>query len=186
MKKLAVTALMLLFLCGCGAGEGNLDRAMGLRAKLLGCSQCSFDASITADYGDELHTFSMSCTGDRNGDLQFTVTAPESIAGITGKFEGQKGMLTFDDFALEFPRLTDDQITPISGPWILLRTLLGGYLTACGPDGENLLVTINDSYGEDALTLDVWLDAENTPIRGEILHDGRRIVTMDIENFTIS
>ena len=178
--------ILTFFLSGCSSGEGNLERAMELRAKLLGCTTCTFDAAITADYGDEVHTFSMNCTGDNDGNLQFTVTAPESIAGITGKFEGQKGMLTFDDFALEFPRLTDDQITPISGPWILLRTLLGGYLTSCGADGENLLVTINDSYGEDALTLDVWLDAENTPIRGEILHDGRRIVTMGIENFTIS
>ena len=182
-----MTGLLTFFLLsGCSAGQDNLQRAMELRARLLGCTSCTFDAAITADYGDELHTFAMTCTGNSAGDLEFTVTAPESIAGITGKFEGQKGMLTFDGFALEFPRLTDDQITPVSGPWILLRTLMGGYLTACGPDGENLLVTVNDSYEDDALTLDVWLDSANAPVRGEILWDGRRIVTMDIENFTIS
>lgn len=159
---------------------------MELRAKLLGCTACTFDAAITADYGDTLHTFSMTCTGDNDGDLRFSVTAPETISGITGQFEGGKGMLTFDEFALEFPRLTDDQITPVSGPWILLQTLMGGYLTSCGPDGELLRVTINDSYEDDALTLDVWLNGENAPIRAEILYDGRRIVTMDIENFTIS
>lgn len=186
MKKVCAAVLTILLLSGCASLEGNLERAMELRAKLLGCTSCTFDAEITADYGDELHTFSATCTGDNHGDLQFTVTAPETISGITGKFEGQKGMLTFDEFALEFPRLTDDQITPVSGPWILLRTLMGGYLTSCGPDGENLRVTINDSYEEDALTLDVWLDAENAPIRAEILYDGRRIVTMEIENFTIS
>ena len=178
--------LLTCFLSGCSSGEGNLERAMELRAKLLGCTSCTFDVSITADYGDELHTFAMTCTGDKQGDMEFTVTAPETIAGITGKFEGQKGMLTFDEFALEFPRMTDDQITPVSGPWILLRTLMGGYLTSCGADGENLLVTINDSYEDDALTLDVWLSEENAPIRAEILYDGWRIVTMDIENFTIS
>lgn len=159
---------------------------MGLRADLLGCVTCSFDVTVTADYGDELYTFGMTCTGSSTGDLEFTVTAPESIAGITGKFVGEKGLLTFDDFALEFPRLTDDQITPVSGPWILLKTLQGGYLTSCGADGKNLLVTINDSYEDDALTLDIWLDAENRPLRAEILYDGRRIVTMDIENFSIS
>ena len=159
---------------------------MELRADLLGCVECTFDAAITADYGDEIHTFAMRCAGDHKGDLTFTVTAPDTIAGITGKFEGEKGLLTFDDFALEFPRLTDDQITPVSGPWILLNTLQGGYLTSCGMDGEYLQVTINDSYEDDALTLDIWLDAENRPIRGEILYEGRRIVTMDIENFSIS
>ena len=176
----------MLLLSGCAAQEESLERMMGLRAELLGCTQCSFEATVTADYGDELHTFAMACTGKGNGDLEFTVTAPESIAGITGRFEGQRGMLTFDGFALEFPRLTEDQISPVSGPWILLRTLLGGYLTACGTEEELLHVTIHDSYEEDSLTLDVWLDDEDAPVRGEILHDGRRIVTMDIENFHIS
>ena len=176
---------MMVFLSGCASGAGNLERAMELRAKLLGCTTCTFDAAITADYGDEVHTFSMNCTGDNDGNLQFTVTAPETIAGITGKFEGQKGMLTFDEFALEFPRLTADQITPVSGPWILMRTLLGGYLTACGPDGENVHVTINDSYEEDALQVDVWLDGENRPTTAEIYWQGRRILSIQVMNFEI-
>ena len=178
--------LLLCLLTGCSGRRNELERAMELRAKLLGCVECSFDAAITADYGDEIHTFGMRCTGDHKGDLRFTVTAPETIAGITGSFEGEKGLLTFDEFALEFPRLTDDQITPVSGPWILLKTLLGGYVTACGMDGENLMVTIHDSYEDDALTLDIWLDGGNRPVRGEILYENRRIVTMDIENFSIS
>ena len=185
MKKWGIF-LLIWILTGCSAGEKALDRAMTLRADLLGSSQCRFDATVTADYGDELYTFGMHCTADSTGDLEFRVTLPESIAGITGCFTGEKGLLTFDDFALEFPRLTDDQITPISGPWILMKTLQGGYLTSCGPDGENLMLTIHDSYEEDALTMDIWLNEENLPIRGEILYDGRRIVTMDIENFRIS
>ena len=186
MKKAIAVVLMMLLLTGCSAQEENLERIMGLRADLLGGTESSFDAVITADYGDEVHSFSMNCRGSSQGDLSFTVTAPESIAGVTGKFEGQRGMLTFDGFALEFPRLTDDQITPVSGPWILLRTLLGGYLTACGEEDDLLHVTIHDSYQEDSLPLDVWLNGEDAPVRGEILHNGRRIVTMDIENFTIS
>lgn len=186
MKKILSIVLFLCFLTGCSGQNEELDRAMELRAALLGCDECSFDAVITADYGDELYTFGMHCTGDNQGDLGFIVTAPNTLTGITGTFWGEKGLLTFDDFALEFPRLTDDQITPVSGPWLLLKTLLGGYLTSCGADGENLLVTINDSYEDDALTLDIWLSAENRPLRAEILYEGRRIVTMDIENFSIS
>ena len=186
MKKILSVLLVFCMFSGCSGQGDELDRAMALRADLLGCVSCTFDAAVTADYGDALYTFGMACAGESSGDLAFTVTDPATIAGITGKFQGQKGLLTFDDFALEFPRLTDDQITPVSGPWILLKTLMGGYLTSCGMDGENLMVTINDSYEDDALTLDIWLDAENRPLRAEILYDGRRIVTMDIENFSIS
>ena len=46
-------------------------------------------------------------------------------------------------------------------------------------------MTINDSYEEDALTLDIWLDSQNNPVRAEILYDGRRILTLNIQNFQI-
>ena len=86
---------------------------------------------------------------------------------------------------MSFPLLADDQVTPVSGPWILLKTLLGGYLTACTLEEELLRLTINDSYEEDALQLEIWLSSEDVPIQAEILYDGRRIVTMQIENFRI-
>ena len=44
-------------------------------------------------------------------------------------------------------------------------------------------VTIHDSYEEDALMLDIWLDGNNLPARAEILWDGRRILTVEVENF---
>lgn len=51
---------------------------------------------------------------------------------------------------------------------------------------EKLLhLDIDDSYEEDALHLDIWLDQTDAPVRGEINYDGRRIVTMEVSNFTI-
>lgn len=182
MKKLAVVFVCLVMLTGCIGNDQELDRAMGLRAKLLSGS-CSFDAQITADYGDQLYSFSVSCTGESSGKLSFTVTAPETLAGITGSISKGEGTLTFDDTALEFPLLADGQVAPVSAPWLLLKTLQGGYLTAAGMDGELLRLTINDSYEEDALQLDIWLGGEDTPVRGEILYDGRGILTLTVSNF---
>ncbi len=156
---------------------------MKLRASLLGCLECSFDVTITADYGDELHVFAMNCQSGGRGDVQFTVTKPESIAGITGTISSGEGKLTFDDAALYFPLLADGQITPVSGPWILMKTILGGYLTAANQEEDLLHLTIHDSYEEDALQMEIWLDDADLPVCGEILYDGRRIVTMAVENF---
>ena len=177
---------LMFLLTGCTGKRGELDRAMGLRAKLLGCLGCSFDVTITADYGDELYTFGMSCTGDNDGNIQFTVTAPETIAGITGSITGAGGQLTFDDVALDFELLADGQVTPVSGPWILMKTLLSGYLTACAEEEELLHLNIDDSYEDDALHLDIWLDRNDLPVQAEINYDGRRIVTMEVANFVIS
>ena len=175
---------ILLLLTGCGKHDEELDRAMALRAKLLTAS-VTFDAEITADYGDEVHTFSVYCEGDNQGNLGFRVTAPETIADISGRIEAGEGKLTFRDTVLAFPLLAEDQLSPVSAPWIFYTTLRGGYLTAAGMEEDLLRVTIDDSYDDDALTVDIWLDDQDTPIRAEILHDGRRILTLTIENFQI-
>lgn len=183
MKILALL-LGLVLLTGCGSKNEELSRAMALRAKLL-TSSVSFDAEITADYGDELHTFSVYCEGDSQGNLGFRVTSPETIADITGRIEAGEGNLTFGDTVLAFPLLAEEQLSPVSAPWIFYTTLRGGYLTAAGMEEELLRLTIDDSYEEDALTVDIWLDETDTPIRAEILYDGRRILTLTIKNFQI-
>ncbi len=170
----------------CTGKRDEMDRMMALRAELLASDGCAFDAVVTADYGDAVQEFSLRCEGRSDGTLGFEVVAPDSIAGITGRFTAGKGELTFDnDTAVQFALLADGQVTPVSAPWILLKTLLGGYLTACTTEEELLRVTIDDSYADDALTLDIWLTSENSPVQAEIFYDGRRIITMKLENFQI-
>ena len=185
MKRITAVFLTLLLLSGCTGKRDELDRAMKLRASLLGCLGCSFDVTVTADYGDEIHEFAMNCEADGRGNVSFTVTQPESIAGITGEISSGEGKLTFDDTVLQFPLLADDQVTPVSGPWILMKTLLGGYLTAANQEDDLLHLTIDDSYEDDALQMEIWLNGEDMPVCGEILYDGRRIVTMTVENLQI-
>lgn len=186
MKKLGLCILLLLFLTGCSEEEKALERGMELRTKLLSASGFSFQADITADYADKLHNFSMNCRADGDGNVEFTVTAPESIAGITGRIHKEGGELTFDDTALSFKLLADGQLSPVSAPWTLVRTLRSGYLTAACREDSGLHLTIDDSYDEDALTLDVWLDEQDQPERAEILYDGRRILTLLITDVVLS
>lgn len=184
MKRLAAVVLVCVILTGCMGNDVLLERAMGLRAKLL-ASSCTFDAEITADYGDAVYTFCVTCQGDTGGRLEFKVTAPESIAGITGVADEEGGQLTFSDQALAFPLLADGQLSPAAAPYILLRTLRGGYLTSAGQEEDQVHLTIDDSYEEDALQLDIWLNAEDQPVRADILYDGRRILSMEIRNFQL-
>jgi len=159
-----------------------MDRAMALRSKLL-LQGAEFDAQITADYGDKMYTFSVSCIVDPQGKLYFTVNEPQSIAGIEGTLSSEGGKLTFLDQALAFPELADGQITPVCAPWVLMNTLRSGYLTSCAKEGEGLRLSIDDSYKDDALHLDIWLDGQDAPVRGEILWQGRRILSMEVKNF---
>lgn len=185
MKRLAAVAVLLVTLWGCAETEEGLDRAMGLRVKLLGSGGWRFDAAITADYGDETCEFAVSCEGDKEGNMTFTVKEPETIAGITGNISAEGGKLTFDDKALAFELLADEQVTPVSAPWIFLKTLQGGNVRSCGMDGDLLRVSIDDSYDDDALRLDIWLDGDDLPVRGEILYRDRRILSLEVTNFEI-
>ena len=176
--------LALLMLSGCAGAAGDLDRAMALRSRLLG-SKSSFDVMVTADYGDEIYTFSMACQASVKGEVQFTVTEPKSIAGIAGSLSPEGGKLHFDEQVLAFPMMADEQFSPVSAPWILMKTLRSGYLTSAGQEGEYLRAAIDDSYAEDALHLDVWLDDGDLPVRAEVLWKGRRLLSMEVKNFQI-
>ena len=186
MKRAFALVLLALILSGCSRESKEIERGMALRRKLLAAESCSFDASITADYGDKLHSFAVTCQGDNRGNLTFAVTEPETIAGITGTVSNEGGKLTFDHVALQFDLMADDQVTPVSAPWIFLKTLRGGCLTSAGEEDGLVRLTIDDSYEDDALQLDIWLGADDQPVRAEILYGSRRILSLLVTNFTIS
>lgn len=185
MKRLACVVIMLLLLTGCGGNNEELDRVMALRSELLAGSGCTFETEIIADYGDKTYRFGAECLANEQGGISFTVKEPDTIAGITGTVSAEGGKLTFDDEVLAFELLADGQVTPVSAPWLLIKTLRGGYVTSCGMDGEFLRVSIDDSYEEDALHLEIWMDDLDVPQRAEIVWQGKRILSMTIENFEI-
>ena len=184
MKKGLALIMLALLLTGCSA-ESELQQAMTFRDALLSGNGCSFTAKVTADYGDELQEFTMDCRGDKQGNVEFCVTGPESIAGITGTAGEEGGALTFDDTALHFDLMAEDTLSPVSAPWVFLKTLRSGYIVSACYEEELLHLSIDDSYDDDALRLDIWLDENRSPIRGEILHDGMRILTLTVTNFQI-
>lgn len=182
MKKLWSLLLCVIILAGCGRGNNELEPAMQLRTKILQAETCTFTAKITADYGDMVYTFTLQCKADRDGNVTFTVSSPETIEGITGRITADGGAITFDDTVLCIPLLTDDQLTPVSSPWILMRALRTGYIRSCG---ENRVV-IDDSYASDALTLDFKLSGEGLPELAEIYWKNRRILTVQVVSFSLS
>jgi hypothetical protein len=181
LKKLL--PLLLIVLTGCAPRDDAMEEALKIRGKLLS-SDCSFRCTVTADYGDTLETFTLDCESEADGDLEFTVAAPESIAGIEGNIDGGEGYLHFEDQVLAFPLLDHGTVSPICAPWILMDTLRRGCITSVARTEEGLLLSIDDSYAEDARSLEIRTDGEGRILAGEISVQGRRIVSMQIEEFT--
>lgn len=185
MKKV-LSFLMVVLLCsGCKGENQELERMMAFRASLLSGMGCSFQAVITADYQDELYRFTLDCSCDEQGTLRFTVLEPETISGISGVISGEGGKLTFDnEVALTFEMLADGQVTPVTAPWLLVKTLRGGYVTSCATEDSMMRISIDDTYENDALRLDVWF-SDDLPKHAEILWADRRILSLEVTNFEI-
>ena len=184
MKLIFAVLVFLPLLTGCK--NSALDQAMELRSQLLKAGSCSFAAEVTADYGDKTYAFSMDCQSDDQGALRFTVVRPDSICGISGILRGTRGSLTFDDTALYFDLLADQQLSPVSAPWVLMKALRGGNITSAGVEKGSLRISVDDSYEENALNLEVWLDSEDIPQRADICYAGKRILSLNLENVRIS
>ena len=184
MKKAVALVLAAILLTGCTA-ETELSQALSFRTDLLAGQGCSFTAQVTADYGDELQEFTMECRGDERGGISFTVISPETIAGICGTLSEAGGALTFDDTALQFPLMAEDSLSPVSAPWIFLKTLRSGYIVSACREDDLLHLSIDDSFDDDALRLDIWLDRQHLPAQADILYDGRRILSLCVANFQI-
>ena len=177
---------LLLLLPGCSSENRELKAAMDFRESLLAAKECCFEAEVTADYGDSLNQFRVSCQSDSNGKTAFEIREPETIAGIKGNISGSGGELTFDDTALYFDLMTDEQLTPVSAPWILMKALRSGYITSVCREDELLRMTLDDSYESEMLTMDVWFREDRIPIRADIFWDGRKILSLAVVNFVLS
>lgn len=161
----------------------SLDRAMRARQELNNGVGCEFEAVVTADYGDSVYTFTLQCTADSEGNIEFSVIDPASISGISGQIANDKGSIVFDDKILAFSMLADGYITPVSAPWLFLKTFRGGYIHGCSSEESLTRLILHDTYKEEPLQVDIWMDETAIPVRADFLWKNRRILAMDVKNF---
>lgn len=183
MKRVIAFLIVVLLLGGCSGNSNEMDRAISLRSKILEAEVCSFVGIVTADYGDKEYTFSLDCHMESDGAVSFEVIAPDEIKDIKGSISASGGKLTFDQQALLFELLADGQISPVGMPWIFTKTLRSGYIKGCSANEDGLYIQIDDSYADNALLLEVWTDSQDIPVRAELLWQGRRVLSMHVENF---
>lgn len=183
--KRVIPLFLVLILTGCHA-TSELERGMALRSSILKAESVTLDAVVTAEFEDRSCTFELNCGFDKQGNMAFTVSAPESISGIQGTVSQEGGNLRFQDTALYFELLTDDRISPVTAPWIFMKALRSGYITSGCVEETGLRLSIDDSYEDDALNLDIWCGENDLPCRGEILSEGMRILSIEVKNMTIS
>lgn len=183
MKKCFLVVIVVSLLFGCSNESALMNRVVSFRNKFLNCTSCEFSAAIVLDYGDSVYAFETDCETDNENNMKFTIIRPSSIADIKGEISGGTGKLTFDEQILAFEMIANGQITPVCAPWLLAKALRGGYISSCGTGDQGMFVRIDDSFKNATFSIDVWFNNEDIPTEAEIIWEGKRIVSMTINQF---
>ena len=181
MKRLFVAVLIVSFLLGCESNTNSYHDIITMREKLNCGAQCKFTAFVTLDYGESLYTFAAECETDSQNNMSLTIVEPAAITGICCEIDAESGKLVFDDNILGFEMLADDQITPVCVPWLLLKTLRGGYISSYGAES----VLFDDSFKGCEFSTRLYFGKNGLPSEAEFIWQGKRIASMTVADFTI-
>ena len=192
MRKCLVCVLMTtLLLTGCGkAGVSEAEElALTIRGEYLAMDNCAARAAVTADYGQRVYRCEMavSVTGE---ETLLTLSAPETVAGLSARMTGEENLLEFDGVSVETGPLDESGLTPVSAVPALLEAARSGYITACAleEDGTVLRVDCGDPAGSPGTGTEtaLWFDVSTHALtRGEISSDGFRVILCEFAEFTM-
>jgi hypothetical protein len=173
--------LLLLLLCGCGAANETAETPLALRTSLNGADGCSFTLALQADFGDYTRSFTLDCAGNAE-EMEFTVTEPETVAGIQATIQGADAQVCYQDTILAVEDL--EALSPMSAPLLLAQALSQGYIAQWGADGDREQVTYRLGYGQSQVTVQVWF-GEQVPVQAEISDGENVLITCEISQFTL-
>ena len=96
----------LVLLCGCGRSAEM--SAEDVRAHFASLDSCTAHLKIISDLDESVLEFESDYVYNREDSDSFTLTAPESVAGIGGRISGEEN----GAFTLQYNDLQLDDIAP--------------------------------------------------------------------------
>ena len=185
-KKFALLlTLISIFLTGCAA-KSPAQQPLTFRTALLEAGGCSFTAAVTADYGETTTDFTLDASFAPETGASLTVTAPETIAGITAHVKDSTADVSFDNTQLGLGSLANGRFAPLAAPYVLGQSWAGAYIDSTGTEDGLLRATYRLGYDKQELVVDTWFTEEPfTPQYAEISADGRMVLSIRISNFAM-
>ena len=193
-KALSCVLMMTLLLCACtGERDDSPEQlAAAIRGEYLSLAAWQAEADVSVSYGDAVFQFSLSAAGEKDGETVLTVTAPDTVAGITARIRNGETLLEYDGAGLSLGLLDDSGLTPVSALPAVLLSLTEGYMARCAWQGEGesrvLLIQCRDPRAAEGkgTGFDLYLDpATHALLRAEVSTDGVLVRTVRFNEFTM-
>lgn len=185
MKRYGIIALLcaLLMLTGCGetsSAAEEIRRQYGL------IDTVQMEAEVTFHMSGEERCFTLQCDYTQDG-ANVTVTAPETVAGVTATLTGEDLTLTYDGESLSVGEIGG--VNPISALPQMLRIIADGYLLE--ESGEKIedidccRLLLDTTMGGEEVQCAVWIDeATYLPRYGEFSVNGETKVSVKMLAFS--
>ena len=184
MKRILILPLCLLLLCGgCGKKSGA---AADIQAQYGRIDTAQMEAEVTFHTTQEDRAFTLQCAFTPESST-VTVTAPETVKGITATVSGDELTIAYDGAVLSAG--SAGTLGPVNAlPW-LLRAIGSGYLLEEGReslDGTDCYrLTLDVGTAAAPLKCTAWLDAETLlPRYAEFAADGAVVVSAKLLAFS--
>lgn len=185
MRRWMATLLLLLPLWGCAGQESSLDEALRFRASLTQAGGCSFVGRITADFGDSVEVFTVSCRASAEGTTELTLLEPETLEGVTAVVSQDGGTVTYDGLMVEFGLLAQGNLIPAAAPAVVAGCWSSAYISCAASDADSYRVTYERDYEEKRLTVDTFFK-NGLPYYAEVCYNQTCVLQMEISDYTMN
>lgn len=177
--------LLAAVLCGCG-GSGADGEAV--RAHFDALSGFEAHLKILSDLEQSVLEYEMDYSYNKEDVDSFTITAPESLAGIGGTIAGEDSAsvtLQYDGLSLDDAMPQRTGLTPADAMFCLLDDLRKGEPAQIWSESASgtELVALKYAYdSEDGkIEKQVWLTEDGLqPVCAELYADGARVLTIQV------
>ena len=183
MRRGSLAALMMTLALLSGCGSGGEAEFEALRAGVSAAAEVRLTAEVTADCGESVETYTLSCVSDADGS-EVEVLAPALVAGVRARISSAGGALVYEGLELSAGDLGAG-LSPVSALPALLDAVRTAHLDAAWSEGGCTAVKLTPS---DELEIVLRLDENGLPARAELTErdSGRVLVTCLVTEFSMT
>lgn len=180
--------VLLALLPACGGKTASDQTVQSYFSEVNG-----FEAHVKllSDLDSSVLEYEMDYVYNKEQADSFTITAPESIAGLGGTIAGDSSAefsLQYDGLALDDAMPQRTGLTPADGLFCLLADLRSGEPSQRWTEnvaGKTLLVLRYDSEDDQGkVAKQIWLTADGRqPVCAELYADGECVLTIQVMSY---
>lgn len=183
MKQVFLLALMITLVLLVAACGGTAEKIERIGEEFAEADEIVLNADITADYGDKVFEFKITCTKTED-ETAVEIKEPETLRGIRAVSTDESYELQYDGTVMTTGTMTQNGLSPSNALLFLLEQWQTGFVTGAVRERYGEIYTIAaETKVSDSISQRTWFDEEKLlPVRSEIWENGTAVIICEFDN----